>query len=222
MKKGRYIVLMVFYVICVAVFVAANEYEWPFHRFAVALPVLYMSLVAFVSGKGDGISLPLGLLFSAAGDLAGGGGLFLWQVGFFFIAHIFYSRYFLKGAWMRPSLLFTSVILVAVVALAGIKVVSHIENLSEMIFVTAYIAIITLMCVSAIFCRKPYKGWYIAGAILFLLSDAVIAWSRFVAPIPYRTVLVMSSYYVAQLLFGASYVARFIKKRMDYSGYIGI
>ncbi|XP_026751570.2 lysoplasmalogenase-like protein TMEM86A [Galleria mellonella] len=38
-----------------------------------------------------------------------------------------------------------------------------------------------------------------AGAVLFLLSDALLGYSLFAGPVPYKQVLVMSTYYLGQL-----------------------
>mgnify|MGYP002752179239 CR=1 FL=1 len=39
------------------------------------------------------------------------------------------------------------------------------------------------------------------AALLFVFSDAVIAWNRFIGPVPARTWIVMITYYLAQYLF---------------------
>ena len=50
-----------------------------------------------------------------------------------------------------------------------------------------------------------YAGACAAGfrcaALLFVFSDAVIAWNRFIGPVPARTWIVMITYYLAQYLF---------------------
>ena len=50
-----------------------------------------------------------------------------------------------------------------------------------------------------------YDGACAAGfrcaALLFVFSDAVIAWNRFIGPVPARTWIVMITYYLAQYLF---------------------
>ncbi|XP_038218878.1 lysoplasmalogenase-like protein TMEM86A [Zerene cesonia] len=42
------------------------------------------------------------------------------------------------------------------------------------------------------------------GALLFLLSDAILAYSLFGGPVPYKQVLVMSTYYLGQLCIALS------------------
>lgn len=61
----------------------------------------------------------------------------------------------------------------------------------------AYMAAISAMLVSAIGSANPYA---IAGALLFVTSDALIAETRFVATRPYAGMAIMVTYYVAQAL----------------------
>ena len=50
-----------------------------------------------------------------------------------------------------------------------------------------------------------YRGRYAPGfrvaALLFVFSDATIAWNKFVEPLPDATLRIMSTYYAAQYLF---------------------
>jgi uncharacterized membrane protein YhhN len=39
-----------------------------------------------------------------------------------------------------------------------------------------------------------------AGAVLFVTSDAVIGWSRFVGPVPNHRLVIMVTYHLAQVL----------------------
>ena len=57
------------------------------------------------------------------------------------------------------------------------------------------------MLYSALQYRGAYAAWFRLAALLFVFSDSVIAWGRFVAPVPCRTYVVMITYYAAQYLF---------------------
>ena len=50
--------------------------------------------------------------------------------------------------------------------------------------------------------RSP-QGRACFGALLFIASDSVLAWDRFVAPLPCRAALVMGTYFGAQLLLAS-------------------
>lgn len=67
--------------------------------------------------------------------------------------------------------------------------------------VAVYGLVIAGMLYSALQYRGAYAAWFRLAALLFVFSDSVIAWGRFVAPVPCRTCVVMITYYAAQYLF---------------------
>ena len=60
--------------------------------------------------------------------------------------------------------------------------------------VAVYIAVIAAMVVSAI---AGGNGWGIAGAVLFFVSDSLIAENRFVAPRPWAPIAIIVTYHLA-------------------------
>ena len=62
--------------------------------------------------------------------------------------------------------------------------------------VSAYSAIILIMLWTAL-AQKDLA--FAAAAVLFVFSDAVLAWNRYVSPVPGETYIVMIPYYIAQL-----------------------
>jgi len=213
MSKKRFIAFISVFFVCVAVVVLANIIKWPGYNYAMVLPVLYLAVITFVVGKGREIWLPLGLLLSAAGDLMGSMGLFIPQVACFALAHVSYIVYFLRNPWLRPGLLVACLVVLAAAVGLGFVILPHIEITGEKIAVLVYIVLISLMGMSAILWKKENKGWYIAAALLFMVSDAVIAFNKFVIPIPWSSVIVMSTYYSAQVIFAGAYLSGFMKGR---------
>ena len=57
------------------------------------------------------------------------------------------------------------------------------------------------LCASVLRYRGAYAAWFRFAALLFVFSDGVIAWSRFIGAVPGRTYVVMVPYYLAQCLF---------------------
>src|SRR5258708_31645669 len=71
--------------------------------------------------------------------------------------------------------------------------------------VAIYMCAITAMVLSAILARFP-NPWIAAGALLFLVSDSVLAVNKFKTPIPYRDLLVWSTYYLGQYSIAAGFL----------------
>ena len=61
--------------------------------------------------------------------------------------------------------------------------------------VTAYLAVISAMVVSALGVGAFFA---VAGALLFYASDAVLGWTRFVSDFPRSRVVVMTTYHLGQ------------------------
>lgn len=83
------------------------------------------------------------------------------------------------------------------------------------VYVTAIAAMAWLACARVVEASTLLNALACAGALLFLVSDAALAWNRFRARIPHSPVLVLGTYFSAQwlialslgggaLLFGAS------------------
>jgi uncharacterized membrane protein YhhN len=67
----------------------------------------------------------------------------------------------------------------------------------EKIGASCYAVIISTMLLLGLLQRSSL---YALGAVLFVFSDFILAWNRFVEPVPYRNYLVLGTYYLAQWL----------------------
>ena len=65
--------------------------------------------------------------------------------------------------------------------------------------VLVYASVITAMAVIAMLCPRNHT-WVAVGAVLFTLSDSLIAINQFVEPLPMADIWIMLSYYAAQYL----------------------
>ena len=162
--------------------------------YKVAWPVLLLSLATFLSRRRELLPFGFAFLFSAAGDAVGARGLFIPQMDFFALAHVAYVCWFLPRARRRLRAASLLVFLFA-------AIVPEAPFPAERIGVAVYGLVIAAMLYSAL----QYDGACAAGfrcaALLFVFSDAVIAWNRFIGPVPARTWIVMTTYYLAQYLF---------------------
>ena len=95
----------------------------------------------------------------------------------------------------------TSPVLTALLLFLFVCIVPRAADPAERAGVAVYGLVIAGMLYSALQYRGAYAAWFRLAALLFVFSDSVIAWGRFVAPIPCRTCVVMITYYAAQYLF---------------------
>jgi uncharacterized membrane protein YhhN len=148
-----------------------------------------------------------GLLLSLAGDIF----LMLKKKRFieglvcFLAAHLFYGAGFLSGVALRPPV--GPLLLLTAFAVAAFGVLS--PHLGKMrIPVAVYILIITGMAALAAnryFQLKDSKSLLaLAGAALFLASDASLAVNRFVRKRRFGQFLTLGTYFAAQILIAAS------------------
>ncbi len=154
----------------------------------------------------------LGLLGSLVGDicLMLPADLFLPGLVAFLLAHLAYLASFSAGGLppVAPAVV-AAVPLAAVAAWLAGRVLRGLAARGRSrlrVPVVAYTVVLALMVHSAtLTLARP--GWdpvaaglVAAGAILFLLSDAMLAWDRFVGPVRHGRLGVIMAYHVAQIL----------------------
>ena len=153
--------------------------------------------------------ITLALLFSALGDFMGSCDNFLGQMGFFTVSHFFFIAFFLerylkkverdrklslkaKGYLSMVAFCVTSLLVVVFTRIYPLAEAGIIRT-----GVGVYACVICIMLVTALLQRSSL---YALGAVLFVFSDFILAWNKFVEPIPYRHYLVLVSYFLAQWL----------------------
>jgi uncharacterized membrane protein YhhN len=141
------------------------------------------------------------LVFSLAGDvfLMLPRDYFVQGLGSFLLAHIAYIAGLRVGATeIRPLVL--SAIPVAVAStLIGARVLRALrEKRPELVVpVSAYIGVIAVMVAAALATGEPLAAF---GAVFFMASDSLIAWSRFVMPLEWAPVTIIVTYHIAQAM----------------------
>jgi len=165
------------------------------------IPDIALALFALASVTGlRGKLLFLALLLSAGGGVVlevAGGTHFVLGLALFLLAHITYIATFSMEFGPRKSRLPVAILL----ALYSVAIALFLRpGLGAMALpVYCYIAAITTMGILAAL-RKPAGSFVLCGAILFMLSDSLIAVNKFRTPIPAEDYLVMITYYAAQFL----------------------
>lgn len=157
----------------------------------------------------------LGMAFSCIGDIA----LMLPFDAFvpgliaFLLAHLCYIVAFRAGFRAGRGLLFAAALLAV---FAGINLAGLWPLLPNdlRIPVVVYVVVLALMATLAL-ARAWAKNaatpsaptsarWAAIGAVLFVISDSVLAWDRFGGGLPAATLCVLSTYYAAQYCIARS------------------
>lgn len=147
--------------------------------------------------------LALALAFGALGDalLDIDLGLFVFGLVAFLCGHLVYTVVFARSGQQDPGHLPG----LALVMYAGVFVWWLWPSLGSLrIPVMVYIAAITAMAAMSFRVDK----WVAAGAVLFLISDSILAANRFKTTLPMRDWLVWLTYYAGQLAIACGYLAR--------------
>ena len=168
--------------------------------YKVAYPVLLLGLSMFMLRRRELLPIGIAFLLSAAGYAMGARHWFIPQMAFFALAHVAYIRWFLPRAQRRPRTGTLAVVVPLLVFLFAV-IVPRAPFPAECTGTALYGAIIAGMLCSVFQYAGACAAGFRCAALLFVFSDAAIAWDRFVGPVPARTWVVMITYYLAQYLF---------------------
>lgn len=182
----------------------------------VAAKPLLLPLLVLAVFFGTPASSPYKLLFCTALVFSWAGDIFLlfensnalffiFGLASFLTTHILYIVYFIRtGIGNTPSLLKQQAWLVPAVLLYGAGLVwllfPHLGTLKIPVLVYAAVICSMLLCSLHIYQRIPRIAaqLFTAGAILFVLSDSLLAINKFYQALPYGGIWVMLTYCAAQ------------------------
>ena len=178
--------------------------------------VMVVLLVAVIASDPNASTRSL-LLATALGTSLAGDWLLLPPVRFtnallaFFVAHLAYLGAFLIGPHDLGLGAIAVVAAVGVLAVVGRPILAGAQRAGLARPVAAYLGAICLMAIAA---TASGSAAAIVGAWLFVVSDAILGWDRFVAPQPptsiaglSRRLAVIVTYHGAQLLLTAALLA---------------
>ena len=172
--------------------------------FTKAFPVALLGITTWLIGKNK--LLPIALLLSACGDIAGEHGALITQIAFFAAAHIAFICHFLRYRKFSQGRVISAIVWGITMVIFGSFIVSHITSTTISIACSIYIIIIGSMVASTLFIDSKYRFWYIAAALIFLFSDSCIAWNRFIDKFNGAGLVIMTTYFTAQLIFATLYL----------------
>ncbi|GGF87423.1 lysoplasmalogenase [Paenibacillus aceti] len=143
-----------------------------------------------------------GLFFCMLGD----GLLIYFVVGLsaFLVGHLFYTAAFItswRWSWLRFSSILPLLILAGIMGTQLFQAMQNTANEALIIPVMIYLLVILSMGWTSIMTGNVSS---MLGSILFIISDSILAWDRFISDIAYAGVFIMLTYYTAQFLIARS------------------
>lgn len=163
----------------------------------------------------------LGALLSLAGDvfLLWLDRFFVFGLAAFLLAHI---AYLIGFNTPLPPVTMWSLLLAVIIGVSGVRVMRrllmgvHASGQSRLaIPVALYGVVITLMLLSALLTLSNAQWSALAsasvslGALFFYASDIVLAWNKFIQPMPRGRMLNIGLYHIGQILLIAGVVLQF-------------
>jgi uncharacterized membrane protein YhhN len=186
------------FVATAAIYLASIPFKpYPASFLVKAFPVVFLAVRVWRQAPGMSERLvAVGLGFSAVGDilLDLNDRLFFAGLGAFLVGHLFFSAGFLPRMEVTSRKLAAALVLVLYGAALNALLFSKV---GFSVPVALYGTVLTLMGILATV-RRASPGWVMAGALIFVISDSLIAINRFVAPFGASKWAVMITYYIAQ------------------------
>lgn len=163
-------------------------------RFRIAYPVAALALMGAYLGMEW--KFVLAFLFSCTGDAMGAYGSFFGQMGYFAAAHIILIWAFAEELWKVRKIL-VGLAVTAALVFAFALVIPKVAEPWLQIGCGVYAVLITAMFGLSLMQRSPL---FAIGAALFLISDMILSWNKFVGPVTAEKWMIMVPYYLGQLL----------------------
>lgn len=205
LMQNRLSPAMCAFVQAAALATTANACGWSeVYLWAKPLALLVLMVAAWQSSAGmlGRKWLMLALALSLLGDvLLMGEGLFVPGLVAFLLAHLSYIQLFRQDApWLRSRRALAVCISAAAVIFVGLDQNGLPTELR--VPVAAYVLVIATMAAQAWGRAKHLYSaaslWVAWGSLSFMLSDTLLAFDKFVSPLPYAGLWVLATYYLAQ------------------------
>ena len=188
LSRPAILVSIVFYLLAILFF---SPIQMPYK---LAYPLAFLTLCAL---RYSSWPMVLAMGFSALGDYMGVCHNFWGQMGSFALAHIAFVVFFYREYRKERAMVgikWKSAIVGLYGIVVGMCIVPHVQGPLQ-IGVSVYILLILAMCILAWLQKNPF---YAIGAWLFVFSDTILAWNKFVSPIEWAGYLIMVPYYLGQ------------------------
>lgn len=170
-----------------------------------ALPMFLIFIYALIRYRSIGkhAAIVVGVFVCMIADVAIAYS-FLAGLLIFLLGHIFYVYAFLRATSRSQRLKKFIIPYMIYAAVAGLILIGSMMQSEEWLMigpVVLYIVVISSMGIAAAWTRSRFA---ISGSLLFILSDTILAWNLFVAPVSHSNIWIMTTYYSAQFLIATS------------------
>lgn len=198
MKK----ILNVYYpILAIAYLVSLSFLPYSGSPIFKALPIILLagSVLYFYKAEFSTLIFGIGLIFSFLGDIVLALPIeksFMIGLGLFLIAHLFYIYSFFRSErvepmsrrnWIGLIIFFAIFMALLILPKAGALAIP----------VGIYLTVIAVMAGFASL-QKQNGGLFFTAAFIFMVSDGLIAWNKFIQALPNSALLIMTTYYIAQ------------------------
>ena len=173
---------------------------------SVAKPMVTVSLLGYYiySVRNQDVKVILALVFALFGDiflLIGSEHFFILGLGSFLVMQILYTVIFLKNlSKSKTSMIWSAIIILVFALIVYFALQSQLGELK--IPVLLYMIALSSMVWSAFNRSRKILGytWVAFGSILFMASDTILAWNKFLTPWNHHQAVIMLTYMAAQYL----------------------
>lgn len=198
---------MLFLLVAISYLIAASFFSYPLDYVHKALPALILAVWLSTSRQSLKIVI-VAFIFCAIGDLFLAitfESNFIYGLTAFLIAQLLFAIYFWQWrSWNAWKIVPAIVLLVVALTLALVIVPA-----SGMLAlpVAIYMLVILCMAMSALLATTT-NYMLLLGATMFMISDSLIGINKFVVPLPFEHLAIMSSYYLALFLLAVGILKR--------------
>lgn len=200
LDKKKTVIIYIIFSICFICLKPFGQYPMSYLIKSVPAFVIAFFFIFFAEKNSANRILGVGFIFSAFGDIfleLDRVNFFIHGLGAFLIAHIFYSIAFFKKSNISKLKWWKSLIPILFTGAVCILIYPNLGKLT--IPVLLYISVITIMALTASI-HENEKSITYYGALVFMVSDSLIAINKFLYAIPNITYLTITTYYLGHYL----------------------
>ena len=204
---------LILYIVIGAINVLGHLFDQP-DMVRFSKPMLMPALIFFIYHQARGhvtkltMLVVLALIFSWLGDLAlmkdRDGLYFLLGLGAFLLAQLTYTYVYYKSTFEKPQFQLMPLLPILTFTIFLLAFVVRNAPTDMQIPIVVYAICITAMASMARLRMGLTSNfsfqWVMMGSLLFVISDSAIAIDKFYRPIPYDSVVIMSTYIAAQVI----------------------